>query len=334
MAEVDFWSPTIAAYAPLGLSSPELTPKLLQKPPFRFIHDLVRSINTKYDAYTHVFQPPLDNVATIETKEQKIQYLQLMISYVEELLQVKIDVNPKKIVSGSEPEKTNILLQYIAMAVGNAQKDKERRVQQPLQSETLISPRSSSKGHNRSPSTSPRKKRSGSSTSQQRKRPGSAGSPRSTSRAFSTSEKRPGSASQNRTPPADMEAFLQKAEEPLRSSSPLPGGFDVSSLPKARKSAMNDSSAALVLTKVDAFMHKVKGYPMNLNAPPNIQEDAQSMVKMWKELHGPRSALTQSEMPEEALEKAVNRQIETIRQIQKLKAENTQIINLIENILV
>lgn len=125
--EVDFWTPTITAFAPLGLPSPELTPKLLKKPPFRFIHDLVRAINGRFDAYTHIIPPPLDSMNTIETKEQKVQYLQLLISYIEGLLKVAIDVNPKKIISGSEPEKTNIFLQYIAMAVGNAQQDKQLR---------------------------------------------------------------------------------------------------------------------------------------------------------------------------------------------------------------
>lgn len=121
---VDFWSATIAAYAPLQLPAPEMTPNLLKRPPFRFIHDIVSAIDERFAAYNHVIPVELQDSAKVDTKEKKIEYLTILIGYVEKLMKVKLDVNPKKIVSGHEPEKTNVFLQYLAAAVGYAQQDK------------------------------------------------------------------------------------------------------------------------------------------------------------------------------------------------------------------
>lgn len=125
--EVDFWSATIAAYAPLQLPSPEMTPKLLKRPPFRFIHDIVCGIDARFAAYGHVIPAELQDSANVDTKEKKIEYLTLLINYVNKLMGVQLDVNPKKIVSGHEPEKTNVFLQYLAAAVGYAQQDKAQK---------------------------------------------------------------------------------------------------------------------------------------------------------------------------------------------------------------
>ncbi|KEG15373.1 putative TRAF3-interacting protein 1-like [Trypanosoma grayi] len=133
--EVDFWTPTIEAFAPLQLDGPELTPKLLKRPPFRFIADIVTSINTRFAAYDHIFRPEQLDPANIDNKEKKTEYLTTLVKYVGSLLGIKIDVNVKKILSGSEPEKTNVFLQYLAMAVGYAQQDKAKRTQELKQQE-------------------------------------------------------------------------------------------------------------------------------------------------------------------------------------------------------
>nr|CAJ2479025.1 unnamed protein product [Leishmania braziliensis] len=122
--EVDFWTATIAAYQPLQLPSPELSEKLLKRPPFRFIHDIVCSIDARFAAYDHVIPVALRNSAQVDTKEKKIEYLTILIQYINKLMKVEIDVNPKKIVSGHEPEKTNVFLQYLASCIGYAQQDK------------------------------------------------------------------------------------------------------------------------------------------------------------------------------------------------------------------
>ncbi|RNF23812.1 putative TRAF3-interacting protein 1-like [Trypanosoma conorhini] len=130
-AEVDFWTPTIEAFRPLQLDGPELTPKLLKRPPFRFIADIVTAINARFAAYDHIFTPDQLDVTKIDSKEKKIEYLTTLVKYVGSLLGGKIDVNVKRIVSGSEPEKTNVFLQRLALAVGYAQQDKARKAQAP-----------------------------------------------------------------------------------------------------------------------------------------------------------------------------------------------------------
>ncbi|CAJ1991687.1 Microtubule-binding protein MIP-T3 [Leishmania donovani] len=72
--EVDFWSATIAAYQPLQLTSPVLTPKLLKRPPFRFIHDIVCSIDARFAAYDHIIPAELRDSAQVDTKEKKIEF--------------------------------------------------------------------------------------------------------------------------------------------------------------------------------------------------------------------------------------------------------------------
>jgi TRAF3-interacting protein 1 len=121
MAEEDFWSETIAAYAPLALPAPALTEKLLKRPPFRFIFDLITAINQRFNAYGHLFSPEEQDSAAIDTKEKKIAYLQKIIDFIQLLLGRQVDVNTKKIVAGSEPERTNKFLRDVAMAVGYAQ---------------------------------------------------------------------------------------------------------------------------------------------------------------------------------------------------------------------
>ncbi|RNF05220.1 putative TRAF3-interacting protein 1-like [Trypanosoma rangeli] len=130
--EVDFWTPTIEAFQPLQLSGPEITPKLLKRPPFRFIADIVTAINVRFAAYDHIFSPDQLDVTKIDSKEKKIKYLTTLVEYVGSLLGRKIDVSVKKIVSGSEPEKTNVFLKCLALAVGYAQQDKTRKAQTPM----------------------------------------------------------------------------------------------------------------------------------------------------------------------------------------------------------
>lgn len=129
MASEDFWSATITAFQPL-ITSPALTEKLLQRPPFRFIFDIVVSINQRFLAYDHLFTAEEQDVAQMDTKEKKIAYLEKLINFVALMLGRPIDVSAKKIVAGLEPEKTNAFLRDVALAVGYAQQYKQQQQQQ------------------------------------------------------------------------------------------------------------------------------------------------------------------------------------------------------------
>mmetsp|Transcript_70019 Transcript_70019/g.81643 ORF Transcript_70019/g.81643 Transcript_70019/m.81643 type:complete len:291 (-) Transcript_70019:218-1090(-) len=116
----DFWSATIAAFQPL-IASPVLTEKLLQRPPFRFIHDIVSSIDARFCAYQRLFTAEDLDVAKLDSKEKKIAYLEKLIQFLALLLGRPIDVSPKKIVAGMEPDRTNAFLRDVALGVGYAQ---------------------------------------------------------------------------------------------------------------------------------------------------------------------------------------------------------------------
>lgn len=117
----DFWTPTIQAFEPLQIGTPVLTEKLLQRPPFRFIHDIVSSVDRRFQAYAHLFTPEELDSTLLDTKEKKIQYLDKLIAFVALLLGRPVNVSSKKIVAGSEADKTNLFLQDLALAVGYAQ---------------------------------------------------------------------------------------------------------------------------------------------------------------------------------------------------------------------
>lgn len=132
MSSEDYWSATIAAFQPL-IDSPVLTEKLLQRPPFRFIHDIVSSIDRRFMAYNHLFTAEELDVATLDNKEKKIAYLDKLIAFIALLLGRPLDVSTKKIVAGQEPERTNAFLRDVALAVGYAQQYKQQLAAQQQQ---------------------------------------------------------------------------------------------------------------------------------------------------------------------------------------------------------
>uniref|UniRef100_A0A6I8N2D5 TRAF3 interacting protein 1 n=1 Tax=Ornithorhynchus anatinus TaxID=9258 RepID=A0A6I8N2D5_ORNAN len=73
------------------IKKPPLTDKLLSKPPFRYLHDIVT-----------------------EDKDTKISFLQKAIDVVVMVTGEPLSVKPARIIAGHEPERTNELLQAIA----------------------------------------------------------------------------------------------------------------------------------------------------------------------------------------------------------------------------
>ncbi|CBZ29535.1 conserved hypothetical protein [Leishmania mexicana MHOM/GT/2001/U1103] len=276
--EVDFWSATIAAYQPLQLTSPELTPKLLKRPPFRFIHDIVCGIDARFAAYDHIIPAELRDSAKVDTKEKKIEYLTTLIQYINKIMKVEIDVNPKKIVSGSEPEKTNIFLQYLAAGVGYAQQEKAAQA---------------------------------ASAPQQKSATSLASSPSQVAASFSTN--------------------------PTQGNLSLP---PASSLCRKQSSSMDPAqrrkSHLAVLDEAAKFNGKLSGYSLNLNLDEqrDVRTEGQSIVRMWEELANPQTETKPSHLPQEALETAIKRQIETVKMVQELLRENDGVIDKLESLVI
>ena len=113
----DFTVDTIAVFQPL-IKKPTLKPGLLQKPPFRFLHDIVTNLQSSPSAFPppSLFSPALLNSEQVKEKEQKLAFLQRLIAIVAAVNGSPVDVNAGKIIAGLEPEKTNELLRALATA--------------------------------------------------------------------------------------------------------------------------------------------------------------------------------------------------------------------------
>nr|XP_056712511.1 TRAF3-interacting protein 1 [Euleptes europaea] len=96
------------------IRKPPLTERLLSKPPFRYLHDVIgevtRSTSFMKGLYTEA-EMKSDNV---KDKDAKIAFLQKAIDVVVMVTGEPLAVKPARVVAGHEPERTNELLQAIA----------------------------------------------------------------------------------------------------------------------------------------------------------------------------------------------------------------------------
>lgn len=97
------------------IKKPKLTPKLLGKPPFRFLHDIVSELARSTGFGVNLYSDGEMDASSIKDKESKILYLEKIHKYV---CAAKGDVPLKlgKVVAGMEADKTNEFLQVMAEA--------------------------------------------------------------------------------------------------------------------------------------------------------------------------------------------------------------------------
>lgn len=96
------------------IQKPILTDKLLERPPFKFLHDVITE-TIRVSGFLNGFftNDELDVEKTSSLKELKIFFLQKLIDILN--VDGSLDqVKPVKIVAGKEPENTNFLLQKFA----------------------------------------------------------------------------------------------------------------------------------------------------------------------------------------------------------------------------
>ena len=113
MAESDYWTAPINTLTPL-VPTVQITEKAMKRPPFKFLHDIFSSLHQTYRCFPNV---PADkwDASTIDGKDQKIEFLEMIKSQTEQGLGgTSIDVLTKKIVTGSECEKTAGFLLCVA----------------------------------------------------------------------------------------------------------------------------------------------------------------------------------------------------------------------------
>ncbi|KAJ3001849.1 TRAF3-interacting protein 1, partial [Thoreauomyces humboldtii] len=99
------------------ITKPPLTPKLLSKPPFRYLHDLISEVLAGSGFAKGLYDDVESNSDNVKDKDAKIAYLTKMIDCVAIATGVEVKANPQKIVAGMDPEDTNFFLQLLGKAV-------------------------------------------------------------------------------------------------------------------------------------------------------------------------------------------------------------------------
>ncbi|KAF2353645.1 hypothetical protein FHG87_015604 [Trinorchestia longiramus] len=116
------------------VSNPSLTTKLLNKPPFKFLHDVINAVITETGFLSGLYTEAELDKDNIKDKEGKISFLQKCIDATIFATGEDLTVRPSKIVSGHEADKTNEFLQALARAV-ESKTDSGEAVQKVLAGE-------------------------------------------------------------------------------------------------------------------------------------------------------------------------------------------------------
>eukprot|EP00796_Vickermania_ingenoplastis_P010101 gene10101-7068_t len=96
------------------ISAPKLSEKLLTRPPFRFLHDVVTNFIKTTGFPEGLFPEEMLDSAKVTEKEAKTEFMRLLIAAVEAATGSTCAAKPAKIIAGQEPENTNQMLQLLA----------------------------------------------------------------------------------------------------------------------------------------------------------------------------------------------------------------------------
>jgi len=114
------------------IKKPKMSEKLLNKPPFRFLHDVFSEVCKATGYAEGLYEGPECEAGSIKDKESKIAYLQKMLDYTQAACGSPIDVKLGKVVAGLEPENTNAFLQAMASSAANPSVDRENALRVAL----------------------------------------------------------------------------------------------------------------------------------------------------------------------------------------------------------
>ncbi|XP_033110712.1 TRAF3-interacting protein 1-like isoform X2 [Anneissia japonica] len=99
------------------IKKPPLTEKLLNKPPFRFLHDVFMEVIRTTGFMKGLYTATEMDSQNVKDRESKVAFLQKAIDVISMVTGKPLSVKTSKIVAGHEPEKTNEMLQALAKAI-------------------------------------------------------------------------------------------------------------------------------------------------------------------------------------------------------------------------
>lgn len=99
------------------IKKPPLNEKLLRKPPFRFLHDIITNVIKTTKFFEGLYSADELLSENVKDKEKKTTFLQKAIDVTIMVTGENLAAKPTKIVSGHEPQKTNEFLQAISKAI-------------------------------------------------------------------------------------------------------------------------------------------------------------------------------------------------------------------------
>ena len=102
------------------ITKPKLSDKLLSKPPFKFLYDIIMEVVRATGFATGLFSEEECDAAGVSEKNQKLLYLEKIIRVVGVQLNTLVEAKAAKIISGLDAEATNRFLQFLAVAAMHA----------------------------------------------------------------------------------------------------------------------------------------------------------------------------------------------------------------------
>lgn len=102
------------------ITKPKLSDKLLSKPPFKFLYDIIMEVVRATGFGAGLFSEEECDAAAVSEKNQKLLFLEKIIRVVGVQLNTLVEAKPSKIVAGMDAEATNRFLQFLAVAAMHA----------------------------------------------------------------------------------------------------------------------------------------------------------------------------------------------------------------------
>lgn len=212
------------------ISKPKMTAKLLEKPPFRFLHDVFSAVCESTGFGAGLLDPEEKDAKELSkaSKEAKVAFLEKVKSLVGFSLNTMVEARPAKIVAGLEPNNTNRLLQLLAVAAkhcpDSAKAVAMARGEEPAASSSSAAADSSSSGQAAAaapPSQAPAKDEQPQAASSSSSSAASRSAEPAQSKDSSSSSS---AAAQGKSAPASSSAAMAKDANDMGASSSMGGG--------------------------------------------------------------------------------------------------------------